>query len=56
MQATMFGRDIWIKYTQKDGTSYVSYHRAWDADRLVKSRNSEMAKLGGKAELTSKPN
>lgn len=53
--STMMGKDIWVKYTSKDGKSHVSYHRVWDIGRFMIAKQAEMGKLGGTAEQVMKP-
>lgn len=53
--STMMGKDIWVKYTTKDGKSHVAYHRVWDIGRFMIAKQAEMEKLGGKAEQVMKP-
>lgn len=53
--STMMGKDIWVKYTTKDGKSHVAYHRVWDIGRFMIAKQAEMEKLSGKAEQVMKP-
>lgn len=53
--ADMMGKDIWVKYTTKDGKHHVAYHRVWDIGRFMIAKQAEMEKLGGKAEQVLKP-
>jgi len=55
MEVKMLGRDIWVKYTDKDGKSHVMHHVAWDVGRFMEARQIEAAKLGGKVEQVMKP-
>lgn len=49
-QVSDFGaRDVYARHTNKDGASYVDYHRVWSAQRFFEARAAEAAKLGGKA-------
>lgn len=50
----MVGRDIWVKYTDKDGKSFVSYHRVWDVGLFMESKSREASKSGGKVEQVMK--
>lgn len=44
MQATLMGRDIYVRHTAVDGKAFVQQHRVWDADRFLKARGEEAAK------------
>lgn len=52
---SMLGRDVWLKYTDKDGKSHTAYHRVWDIGRFMEARSSEAAKTGGSVEQVLKP-
>ena len=54
-EPSMVGRDIWVKYTDKDGKSFVNYHRVWDIGRFMEAKKVEAAKQGGKVEQVLKP-
>ena len=41
--------DIYVRHTDKDGKSYVSEHRVWDADLFMATHQTEAQKEGGKA-------
>jgi|GEM_PF-3014313 len=41
--------DIYVRHTGKDGKSYFSEHRGWDAERFITARQAEAAKEGGMA-------
>lgn len=51
----MLGRDIYVKYTDKDGKSFTQYHRVWDIGIFMAARESEAKKNGGKVEQVLKP-
>ena len=55
MEIKMLGRDIWVKYTDKDGKSHVSHHVAWDIGLFMETRKAEAAKEGGQVEQVLKP-
>lgn len=55
MQLQMPVRDIWVKYTDKDGNSHTSHHRVWDVGLFLTAREAEAAKTGGKVEQVLKP-
>lgn len=42
-------RDVFARHTSKDGNSYVSRHRVWNAERFFAARAAEANKEGGKA-------
>lgn len=42
------GRDIYVKYTAKDGQSYTQYHRVWDIGLFMAAREADAKKAGGK--------
>lgn len=52
---SMIGRDIWVKYTDKNGDSFTSYHRVWDVGLFMESKQAEAVKQGGKVEQVMKP-
>lgn len=43
-------RDLCMRHTSEDGTSYVQKHRVWDADRFIDARRKAAIEAGGKAE------
>lgn len=51
----MQGRDIWVRYTDREGRSHVSYHRVWDVGLFLSKREEEAGKIGGKVEQVLKP-
>jgi hypothetical protein len=51
----MVGRDIWVKYTPKQGDPHVAHHRVWDVGRFMAGLEAETLKTGTKAELVVKP-
>lgn len=55
MNTSMMGRDIWVKYTGKDGKSYVSHHVVWDVGLFMDARTVEAKKHGGTVEQVLKP-
>jgi len=44
----MGGRDIWVKYTSKEGSSWTSYHRVWDVGTFMTARQREVDKPDSK--------
>lgn len=38
-------REIYMRHTSVDGTSYVASHVVWDADTFIAARQREAAKL-----------
>jgi hypothetical protein len=55
MNQSMIGHDVYFKYTEKGGHSFVAHHRAWDSERLLQSKQQEAAKTGGRVELAERP-
>lgn len=51
----MIGRDVYLKYTDKDGNSFTQYHRVWDIGLFMAAREDECRKNGGKVEQVVKP-
>jgi hypothetical protein len=51
----MIGRDVWIKYTTKQGTTHTQYHRVWDIGLFLAAREKDAKKEGGKVEQVLKP-
>jgi hypothetical protein len=49
-KTTMVGSDVYVRHTDKDGTSFVQHHRAWDVDRFLKLLAKAALEAGGKAE------
>lgn len=45
MQATLIGRDIYLRHTDPQGKSFVQEHRVWDADRFIASQQQAAKKL-----------
>jgi hypothetical protein len=45
LQATLIGRDIYLRHTATDGKSFVQEHRCWDADRFIASQQQAAAKV-----------
>lgn len=49
MSETFTPRDVYARHTGKDGKSYVSQHRVWNAERFFTARANEAKQEGGKA-------
>ncbi len=45
MQATLAGRDIFLRHTATNGKSFVQTHRVWDADRFIAGQQQAAANL-----------
>lgn len=43
--------EIFVRYTGKEGKSYVNQHRVWDAERFMATRQAEAKNEGGKAKV-----
>jgi len=43
---SLVGRDIWMRHTGKDGTSYVMQHRVWNAQLFVETQAADALKVG----------
>jgi hypothetical protein len=41
----LVARDIYLRHTATNGTSYVQHHRVWDADRFIAAQKSAAEKL-----------
>ena len=48
-------RDIWVKYTDKDGKHFTQYHRVWDVGLFMEAKEREAKKQGGKVEQVMEP-
>ena len=48
-------RDVWIRYTDRNGSSFTQMHRVWDIGRFMAARSAEAVKQGGKVEQVMKP-
>jgi hypothetical protein len=52
---TLIPRDVYARHTNRDGTTYVTQHRVWDAERFFAARSAEAAKErakeGGKVSI-----
>jgi hypothetical protein len=46
---TIIGRDIYFRYTDKEGNVSVREQRTWDKDRMIQSLQDAARKEGGKA-------
>jgi len=44
----MGGRDIWVRYTDRDGATWTSYHRVWDVGTFMEARQAEARKPDSK--------
>lgn len=44
-------RDLYLRYTGKDGRSHVMQHRVWDLGLFVETRRAEQVKAGGKLDV-----
>lgn len=42
-------RDLHLRHTATNGTSYVQCHRVWDADRFLLARQGEAHKANAEA-------
>jgi hypothetical protein len=45
MASALLGRDIFLRHTATNGTSYVQTHRVWDAERFVAAQERAAADL-----------
>ena len=54
MQATLSGRDIYLRHTATDGKSYVQEHRVWDAERFVEAQDYAVSKANAEARAEKK--
>lgn len=41
--------EIYVRHTDKSGSSHAQTHRVWDAERFMAARIAEAKKEGGKA-------
>jgi len=46
-------RDIYLKYTDKQGAAVIRYHRVWNVDRFLLSTNDAAKKEGGHIAVTT---
>ena len=51
----LMGRDIWVKYTDKNGKSFVKDHCCWDVGLFLEAQQKQAAKEGGKVEQVLRP-
>lgn len=42
--ASLMGRDLYMRHTGGDGTSYVTCHRVWDADLFEAAQRQAASK------------
>lgn len=51
---SLIPKDIYIKYTDKDGQTWNQHHRVWDAEKFVQSTQASYKKIDGKIEVITK--
>lgn len=51
----MVCRDVWLKYTSKDGKSRTQYHRVWDIGLFMAARESDALKENYRVEQVLPP-
>lgn len=49
-QASISGRDIYVRHTDTNGKSHVEQHRVWDRDRFIASRQADASQANAKVE------
>ncbi len=55
VNASVAGKDLYLRIHRKDGTSYLTEHRVWgDGSRFVQSQIEQHTKEGRIVEIASK--
>jgi len=47
-------RDIYIRVTEKTGSTHIQERRVWDADRFLRSVQEQYKKEGGTASISTR--
>lgn len=55
MNATLLGKDVWLRRIQRNGNDSVSYHRVFDIDLFMSVRESEARSEREKSTQASTP-
>lgn len=53
MEESMVGHDIYLRHTDKRGSSYIAHHRAWDTMLFLDHEHKNAIKEGGSVSVVS---